>query len=131
MSRPPPATLRTERRRAYRRGRRGERLALWWLRLKGYRILAQDLRAPGGEIDIIARRGRTIAVIEVKWRNSLADAVEAILPRQRARILRAVGSFLARHPHYGGHTIRFDVMLVAPRRWPHHVIDAWRESDSL
>jgi putative endonuclease len=131
VSRPRPAKFRTERRRAYRRGRRGERLALWWLRLKGYRILAQDLRAPGGEIDIIARRGRTIAVIEVKWRGSLTGAVEAILPRQRARILRAVGSFLARHPHYSDHAIRFDVMLVAPRRWPRHLPDAWRESDSL
>jgi putative endonuclease len=131
VSRPRPAKLRTERRRAYRRGRRGERLALWWLRLKGYRILAHDLRAPGGEIDIIARRGRTIAVIEVKWRDSLAGAVEAILPRQRARILRAVGSFLARHPHYSDHAVRFDVMLVAPRRWPRHLPDAWRESDSL
>jgi putative endonuclease len=131
VSRPQPAPFQTERRRAYRRGRRGERMALWWLRLKGYRILAQDLRMPGGEIDIIARRGRTIAVIEVKWRDSLPGAAEAILPRQRARILHAVGSFLARHPHYSNHAIRFDVMLVAPRSWPRHLPDAWRESDSL
>src|SRR4029077_9188417 len=78
-----------ERRAAFRRGRWGERAALWWLRLKGYRILAQDYRSPAGEIDVVARRGSTLAIIEVKARDSVAAAVEAIMPRQRNRIFNA------------------------------------------
>lgn len=114
------------RRAAFRRGRRGERAALWWLRLKGYRILAQDYRSPAGEIDVVARRGSTLAIIEVKARDSVAAAVEAILPRQRDRIFNAARLFVARHPRHGHCTIRFDIMLVTPGRWPRHIVDAWQ-----
>ena len=116
-----------DRRTAVRRGRRGEGLALWLLRLKGYRILARDLRSPLGEIDIVACRGRTLAVIEVKARDSLLDAAEAVTPRQRERIARAARLFLGRRPAFATHSIRFDVMLVSPRRWPRHIVDAWQE----
>ena len=79
-----------DRRAAFRRGRHGEWAALWWLRLKGYRILAQDFRSPAGEIDVVARRGSILAIVEVKARDSVAAAVEAIMPaeaptRRRAR----------------------------------------------
>jgi putative endonuclease len=114
------------RRAAFRRGRGGERAALWWLRLKGYRILAQDYRSPAGEIDVVARRGSTLAIIEVKARDSVAAAVEAILPRQRDRIFNAARLFVARHPRHGHCTIRFDIMLVTPGRWPRHIVDAWQ-----
>ena len=115
-----------ERRAAFRRGRRGERAALWWLRLKGYRILAQDYRSPAGEIDVVARRGSTLAIIEVKARDSVAAAVEAIMPRQRNRIFNAARLFVSHHPRHGNCAIRFDIMLVTPGRWPRHIVDAWQ-----
>ena len=114
------------RRAAFRRGRRGEQAALWWLRLKGYRILAQDYRSPAGEIDVVARRGGTLAIIEVKSRDSVAAAAEAITPRQRRRIFGAARLFVAHHPRHGDCTIRFDIMLVTPGRWPRHIVNAWQ-----
>ncbi len=116
-----------ERRAAWTRGRRAEWLAAWWLRLKGYRILARDFRTPLGEIDLIARRGRVLALVEVKARPTLAEAGEAIGPRQRARIGRAARAFLQHRPALGALDMRFDVVLVAPRRRPRHLMDAWRE----
>jgi putative endonuclease len=115
-----------DRRAAFHRGRRGEQAALWWLRLKGYRILAQDYRSPAGEIDVVARRGSTLAIIEVKARDSVAAAAEAITPRQRNRIFNAARLFVARHPRHADCTIRFDIMLVTPGRWPRHIVDAWQ-----
>ena len=114
------------RRRAYGRGRRAESLAAWWLRLKGYRIVARGFRAPPGEIDIIARRGRVLALVEVKARGDLAAAREAITPHQRRRIENAATIFLQHHPALAGLDLRFDVVLVAPRHRPHHMADAWR-----
>jgi putative endonuclease len=113
------------RRRAWRRGRVAETLCVWHLRLRGYRILARGYRVPVGEIDIVARRGRVVAAIEVKARDSVAAAREAIAPRQRRRVARAFEQFLAAHPQHGGLTLRFDVMLVAKGRLPHHVSNAW------
>ena len=86
------------RRLAYRRGRRGEALAAWWLRLKGYRILERGLKSPVGEIDIVACRGRTLAIVEVKRRDDHVAAVDAIGPRQQARIARAAAWLLTRRP---------------------------------
>ena len=120
-----------DRRAAFNRGRRGERAALWWLRLKGYRILAQDYRSPAGEIDVVARRGSTLAIIEVKSRDSAAAAAEAITPRQRSRIFGAVRLFLVRHPVHAACAIRFDIMLVTPGRWPRHIVNAWQVDQVL
>ena len=118
-----------ERRRlAYGRGRRAELVAAWWLRLKGYRILARGFRVPVGEIDLVARRGRTIALVEVKARAELETARAAISARQRRRIERAAASFLQRYPALARCDIRFDVVLLAPRRRPRHLTDAWRYS---
>jgi putative endonuclease len=114
------------RRRAERRGRWAETLSLWWLRLKGYRILARDFRTTVGEIDILARRGDTLAAIEVKARANAASAGEALQPRQRRRIERALAHFLARRPELQRLARRFDVILVTPRRLPVHLADAWR-----
>lgn len=116
----------TKRRRAYGLGRRAERLAAWWLRLKGYRILTQDFRSPVGEIDLIARRGRVLAFIEVKARPSHAEAGAAIGKGQRARIQRATATFLQQRPEFSTLDLRFDALLIAPGRWPRHIMDAWR-----
>jgi putative endonuclease len=118
-----------ERQQAWRRGRAAETLCVWHLRLRGYRILARGYRVPVGEIDIVARRGRVVAAIEVKARDSLTAASEAVAPRQRRRVARAFEQFLAAHPQHGGLTLRFDVMLVAKGRLPRHVSNAWLTGD--
>jgi putative endonuclease len=115
-----------ERLRAWRRGRLAETLCVWHLRLRGYRVLARGYRVPVGEIDIIARRGGVLAAIEVKARDSLAAAAEAIAPRQRRRVARAFEHFLAGQQQLAGLTLRFDVMLVARGRLPRHLRNAWR-----
>ena len=112
--------------RARRRGQLGEFLCRWHLRLRGWRIVAADWRCPSGEIDILARRGRVLAIIEVKSGPDLASAAGALLPRQRQRIARAASAFLATRPDLADLAPRFDVMLVAPRRAPRHLPDAWR-----
>jgi putative endonuclease len=115
-----------DRRQAWRRGRRAEGLAILALSLTGYRILARNLKNSRGEIDIVARRGRMIAFIEVKTRADWNTAVEALAGRQRRRITRAAAGFLAAHPQLAGYHARFDVILVVPWRWPRHIINAWR-----
>src|SRR5207302_5929257 len=82
------------RQRAQRRGRLAEWMCLWHLRLRGWRIVARDWRCPSGEIDILARRGKVLAVIEVKSRGELVAAASALAPRQRRRIVRAAEAFL-------------------------------------
>jgi putative endonuclease len=115
------------RRQAERRGAFAEQLCLWHLRFKGYRILARRYRVPVGEVDLIARRGRVLAAIEVKARRDFASAGEAIGARQRRRIARALEHFLSRRPDLAQLDARFDVMLVAPGRLPLHLVDAWRQ----
>ncbi|SLN17910.1 YraN family protein [Oceanibacterium hippocampi] len=117
---------REERRRAYRAGRLAEDVAVIWLRLKGYRILARRYRHPAGEVDIVARRGRHLVAVEVKRRADIATALDAITPRQRRRIARGLEGFLAVRPALAGLDVRFDVILVAGFRRPCHILDAWR-----
>jgi len=117
------------RRRAERRGRFAERLCRWHLRLRGWRVLACDWRCPVGEIDILARRRGILAVIEVKSRANYADAAAAILPHQRRRIMRAAEAFLSLRPELARFDLRFDVMIVEPRRLPRHLPGAWRSDD--
>jgi putative endonuclease len=113
-------------RRARRRGRLAESLCCWHLRLRGWRVVARNWRCPAGEIDILARRGRVLAIVEVKSRGEIADAATALSPRQRRRIGRAAQAFLLARPDLAGLVLRFDLMLVAPRRLPQHWHDLWR-----
>jgi len=113
------------RRRAERRGRLAEWLCLWHLRLRGWRIVARGWRCPAGEIDIIARRGRVLAIVEVKSRGDIGVAAAALAPRQRRRITRAAEAFLGTRPDLAGLDLRFDLMLVARRRLPSHWRGAW------
>jgi putative endonuclease len=114
------------RRRAERRGHGAERLCIWLLRLKGYRILARRFRVPSGEVDLIARRGRVLVAVEVKARTGFDAAAEAISAQQRRRIARALDHFLARRPDLATLDRRFDVVMVVPRRWPRHLRNAWQ-----
>jgi putative endonuclease len=113
---------------AQRRGRLAETLAAWRLRLAGWRIVARDLRLPAGQVDLVARRGRTLAFVEVKARDNADDAAESLHPAQCARIERAAEQYLAGRPQFAAFEIRFDLVLVAPASWPRHVKDAWRDS---
>jgi putative endonuclease len=121
---------RAQRRAAERRGRIAEALCVLRLVLTGWRILAwrrTARRGTGlGEIDIIARRGETVAFIEVKARRDHAAALEAVGPRQRARIARSAAAFLAGRTDLTACTIRFDVMVFAGGLFPRHMADAWR-----
>ncbi len=124
-----PSRKRTEDGRARRgRGLRAEGLALLALMLRGYRPVARNLKTPVGEIDLVVRRGRILAVIEVKTRGTLADAAESIRPEQQARIRRAAEWLLNRRPDLARLTIRFDAVLVLPGRWPKHLVDVDRQA---
>lgn len=123
MASPAPVEAR-RRRAAERHGRLAEWVAIGSLLLRGYVPLARRVKTPLGEIDLIARRGAVVAVIEVKNRADMADGVAAVPPRQRERLHRATAWWLARHPRHAGAVIRHDLMVVAPWRAPHHLIGA-------
>ena len=106
---------------AYRRGLLGESLAVLLLRAKLYRILARRYRTPAGEIDIIAKRRRTIAFVEVKRRRSSQEAFDAVGLTARRRIVRAAELWLAAHPDAAGFDLRFDLIIVIPGRFPRHI----------
>ncbi len=120
---------REDRRRAYGLGLDAETRAAWVLRLKFHRILARRFRCRAGEIDLIARRGRTLVFVEVKARATEEAAIEAVTARARARILAAADLWVAGHPHYAAFDRRFDVIAVLPNRWPRHRADAFRGDD--
>ena len=109
---------------AERRGRRAERLAGWWLRLHGWQILANRARTAVGEIDLVARRGRVIAFIEVKARATQEDLAIAIDHRRLRRVARAAELLAPRYAR-NGEDVRIDVMLIAPRRFPQHLKNVW------
>jgi len=118
------------RQRAERRGRLAESLAALWLRLKGYRILERRFRTAAGEIDLIARRGRSIAFVEVKARRDLATGLEAVTSRQRKRSTRAMLAYLMRHPGIGMLDLRLDVIVIRPWAPPRHIAGAWRPDET-
>ncbi len=113
-----------DRRAALWRGMIAERAAILVLRLKRYAILERRYQIQGGEIDIIARRGDTIAFVEVKARPTMEGALQSITPQKRRRICRAARVWLASHPYAAALTLRGDAVFVAPWRWPLHMVAA-------
>lgn len=105
---------------AHRAGHRSEWLAAALLMLKGYQILGFRLKTRGGEIDILARRGRTLAVVEVKRRATMQQALEALRSDQYERLLSAGKAVLRQRPSLAGHLLRIDIVALAPRRLPRH-----------
>lgn len=114
----------------HQRGLGAETLAVWWLRLRGFSIVARRFQpgrgTGGGEIDIVARRGGLLAFVEVKARADRDCAAWSISESQKARIVRGAEIFLAQNPDLAGCRMRFDAILVAPGQWPRHIRDAWR-----
>jgi putative endonuclease len=106
------------------RGRRAERFAATWLRLKGWRILDARVRTPAGEVDLIAKRGNLVAFVEVKSRSSVAELDYAI-DEHRLRRVAAAAEVLAARYATDGEDIRVDVILLAPRTLPRHIENAW------
>ncbi len=109
----------------YEKGLLAETVAAWYLRFKGYSILARRFKTPVGEIDLVAARGRTLIFVEVKHRKSEDAAAFAIHPRSQARISRAAELYLQRHPSYTGYALRFDALVLTPWGWPRHLPNAW------
>ncbi|MGY4397009.1 putative endonuclease [Sphingomonas sp. UYAg733] len=122
--RPPHVKTPETRRKAEAAGRRGERLAAWWLRLKGWRILDRRVRTPAGEVDIVAKRGNLIAFVEVKMRATAAELDFAIDEHRLARVAAAAEVLMPRYAGPGD-DIRVDVILIAPGTRPRHIENAW------
>ena len=113
-----------DRRAAEASGRRGERIAGWWLRLKGWRILDKRVRTPAGEVDIVARKGNLVAFVEVKSRATAAELDFAIDERRLSRVAAAAELLMPRYAGPGD-DIRVDVILLAPGARPRHIENAW------
>lgn len=109
---------------AEKSGREGEKRAAYWLRAKGWRILAERVKTPRGEIDLIAKRGGLVTFVEVKWRRNKTDLDLAIDERRLARVAAAV-ECVAHEYATEGEDIRVDVILLAPGALPRHIANAW------
>ena len=125
--RPPPAPARAKApwriglgAKAHKAGHAAEWLAAALLMAKGYQVLGFRLKAGPGEIDLLARRGRTLALVEVKRRESLEAALDSLMPDQRVRLLRAGRTLVARRRGLQGLDLRLDLFAFAPGRWPRH-----------
>ncbi len=117
----PASPPRPERVAAFRVGLSAESRAAALLLAKGYRIVARRFRTPVGEVDIVARRGNLLIFVEVKARMRLDDAAEAVTDRGKRRIVAAAEVWLAQNPDDMNRDMRFDAVLVAPRRLPRHI----------
>ena len=113
---------------AFRTGLSAESRAAAYLMAKGYRILAKRFRTPHGEIDLIVKRRNLLAFVEVKARATLDDAAFAVTPRQQSRIIDAAQGWLIAHPEHAELELRFDAILIAPRRLPRHLLAAFDAS---
>ena len=108
-----------------KRGRGAETIAALWLQLHGWRILARRARVPGGEVDIVARRGRTLAFVEVKARPT-EEAAAFSLDAYRLRRVAVAAERLAPRFLRDGDELRIDAIYIVPRRWPRHLADIWQ-----
>ncbi len=121
-----------DKQKSYKSGLRAEKIAALFLRLKGYRILAERYHNPKGEIDILAVRGKILAVVEVKARKNILDCHYSITTLKQKKILNALEWLMASNSKIAGlvtkgsHIIRFDAIFIIPKKLPKHLPDAWR-----
>ncbi|MET1416365.1 YraN family protein [Roseibium sp. HPY-6] len=116
------------RRKAYALGLNAETWAAWYLRLTGWRILKHRYKTKAGEIDLIAKKRKTVAFVEVKARKTREAALEAVTPASQKRISRAARIFVAEHPKAGFFTLRFDIVVIRPWALPERIesaFEAW------
>lgn len=111
--------------RAEKHGRRGETIAAVYLWLTGWRVLARRVKTRKGEVDIVARRGRMIAFVEVKWRHDARD-LDLAIDAYRLRRVADAATLLAPRYQKPGDDVRIDVVLVAPGTWPRRIENAWQ-----
>lgn len=113
----------------YIRGKYAEFLARCYMRLHGFRIVAQNYVSgrgtTAGEIDFVAKRGKMLVFVEVKKRSTLDNAAYAISAEQQQRLIRGAQNFLKHHPQYAGADVRFDAVLVAFPFFVRHIANAW------
>ncbi len=114
----------------YKIGHFSEKIALWFLRFKGYRLIQMNYvtgRGTGAsEIDLIMEKRKTLIFIEVKKRQDKMTAGEAITSKSKKRIAKAAEVFIAKHPLYQTYDIRFDAVLFDNTFLPQHIKEAWR-----
>jgi putative endonuclease len=89
----------------------GERRAAWFYRLRGYRVLARNVRLGNGEIDLVVRRGRTIAIVEVKTRqtHTAGEGYDSVDRQKRTRLIRLGDRYTALHPEA---QLRYDIVSL-------------------
>jgi putative endonuclease len=114
-----------KRRNAEQYGRDAELAVLADWQLRGFDVLAQRQRSRLGEIDLVVANDHLLVFVEVKARNSFAEAAHAVAPRQQARLLQAAESLLAVNESWNRESVRFDVALVCHGAI-HHIEDAIR-----
>lgn len=110
---------------AEKRGRGAETLACWYLRVKGWRILARRARVPGGEVDIVARRGRTLAFVEVKARATSESAANSLDAWRLRRVVVAAERLAPRYLRPADE-LRIDAMFIVPGKLPQHLPNVWQ-----
>jgi len=120
-----PKRAENHRRATYVAGKRAEWLALIYLLLKGYRPVARRYKCPAGEIDLIVTRRNLVAFVEVKYRADRDTAAFSITPRQQSRIIRAAQYWVLKNQRDNPELMRFDVVALAPWRWPLHIENAF------
>lgn len=125
MPRAADKTGTARRRRAHALGLAAETLAAWYLRLTGWRILKRRYKTRAGEIDLIAKRRKTVAFVEVKARRSRRAALEAVTPASQRRIAQAAKIFVSQYPKAGFYTLRFDIIVVRPWALPERIVNAF------
>ncbi len=113
---------------AFNAGVTAETIAADYLTARGYVILATRFKTPYGEIDLVVQAQNLLAFVEVKARARIDDAAYAVTPRQQRRIIDAAAAWLAAHPEHADFDMRFDAMLIAPKRPPRHLMAAFDAS---
>ena len=94
-------------------GQKGESAAEQYLRRKGYRIVARNLRSSVGELDLVAEDGQVLVFVEVKARrtDTFGGAIYAVHRRKQEKLIHLAALYLARH-HIKDRPCRFDVVLL-------------------
>lgn len=113
-----------QRRRRYRSGHNAEMIVAAVYMALGHRVLGRRFKTPVGEIDLIATKGKRVAFIEVKRRQTSSEGEDAITLTMRRRVRRAADLWLARNPRYQGYDVGFDLVFVVPWRFPIVMRDA-------